>query len=80
MKNKIYENRLKEIMAKRPVFGMTIYSGCPSLSSFSAMLDSTLRSSTPSTAVGDHRPSGGRPGRPLCRSEPAGPCHKARYD
>ena len=29
MKNKIYENRLKEIMAKRPVFGMTIYSGCP---------------------------------------------------
>ena len=29
MKNKIYENHLKEIMAKRPVFGMTIYSGCP---------------------------------------------------
>lgn len=29
MKNTIYENHLKETMAKRPVFGMTIYSGCP---------------------------------------------------
>ena len=29
MKNKLYENHLKEVMAKRPVFGMTIYSGCP---------------------------------------------------
>ncbi|RRK33984.1 2,4-dihydroxyhept-2-ene-1,7-dioic acid aldolase [Schaedlerella arabinosiphila] len=29
MKNKIYENHLKEIMRERPVFGVTIYSGCP---------------------------------------------------
>ena len=29
MKNSIYENHLKETMKERPVFGMTIYSGCP---------------------------------------------------
>lgn len=29
MKNKLYENHLKEVMKQRPVFGMTIYSGCP---------------------------------------------------
>lgn len=29
MKNAIYENKLKKTMLERPVFGMTIYSGCP---------------------------------------------------
>ncbi len=29
MKNPIYENHLKEVMKERPVFGVTIYSGCP---------------------------------------------------
>lgn len=29
MKNIIYKNNLKETMKERPVFGMTIYSGCP---------------------------------------------------
>ncbi|MDD5017415.1 MAG: aldolase/citrate lyase family protein [Eubacteriales bacterium] len=31
MKNKLFENHLKETMRKRPVFGMTIYSNCPQL-------------------------------------------------
>jgi 4-hydroxy-2-oxoheptanedioate aldolase len=27
----MFENRLKETMKKRPVFGMTVYSGCPAI-------------------------------------------------